>query len=557
MTERNYSPEEIQDLTDRVFLLKESLESGKMKIASHLIEGFQRSYEQIRLDADGKVDPTTVDGRIRSSTLALVAMKQREEAKKAFSLAEIQNIYFDFLFKELGWIFEKMKKEEATPAQAARVFSRDETFVSSMSRALPDFADALREFWLATSDPASYHLQDSNTLKANFAGDLFPAYHENVVSSAGLYVDTIIVPCPVMRIAPLLHFMEPKRVVEFFLKHVLTAMGYRDLAVAEVSPPIVQVVPKSSDIAQSDKAALLNSTELLQCAHANYLFGRTFESTQQLLDFCGELKSIDQVMAELKGKDRLLFDAEDARDPRLQLAGAMKNQLELPPGLDPANAGHHVFMSCVGRMPQAFDAQQNAIRLGSTPLINAETSWLYYTWLLQYQSDGKHSDKGDETMHIVRAMQSERSKNLEWLGNVPTETILSIRRQGLALDVREILGKGVSDLISINPHNFHRSADQVVANLEAAFKVHQQQLSEAKLKKLKLFGIDVMSCLTVGGIAVAAAFTSNPTLGAVSGLLGIAGLPSLRDISTKLKAVVEEDRARQQSPTGLLFKHLP
>ena len=143
----------------------------------------------------------------------------------------------------------------------------------------------------------------------------------------------------------------------------------------------------------------------------------------------------------------------------------MKHQLELPAGLDPANAGHHVFMSCVGRIPQAFDAQQNAIRLGSTPLITAETSWLYYTWLMEYQSDENRADKGDETMHIVRALQSEGSKNLEWLGNVPTEAILNIRRQGLASEVRGILGKGVSDLISINPHNFHRSADQVVANL--------------------------------------------------------------------------------------------
>ena len=303
MTERNYSSEEIQDLTDRVFLLKENLESGRLKIAPHLIDGFRKSYQEIRLSADGKVDPATVDGRIRSLTLAGVAMRQRDEAKKACSLNEIQNLYFDFLFKQLGWIFEKMKKEGATPAQAARVFSQDETFVSSMSLALPDFANALREFWCAASEPASYHLQDSDTLKANFAGDLFPPYHENVVSSAGLYVDTIIVPCPVMRIAPLMHFMDPKRVVEFFLKHVLTAMGYRDLAIADVYPPIVQVVPKDSDIAEGYKDALPGRTELLQCAHANYLFGRTFESSEQLLDFCGALRSVDQVMAELKGKD--------------------------------------------------------------------------------------------------------------------------------------------------------------------------------------------------------------------------------------------------------------
>ena len=483
-------------------------------------------------------------------------MKQREEEKNSVSLSEIQGIYFDFLFKQLGWLYKQMKEAKANPAQVARGITRDASFVAKMWESIPDFVETLREFWAATTVPASYHLQDSSTLKATFAGDLFPAHFENVVSSAGLYVDTIIVPCPAMRVAPLLHFMERQKVVELFIKHVLTAMTYRELAVADVSPPIVLVVPNSSDTDQNLGQALIADTELLQCAHARYLFEREFKSTEELLDFCTSLVSVDQVIAELKGTDRLVFEAKDDRDPKLQLSGSMERQLTLPPGLDPTIAGHHVFMSCVGRMPQAFAAQRNALNFGSTPLINAETSWLYYTWLLQYQSNQEPRHESGQSMHIIRALTSEADKNLEWLGNVPPNTILEIRKQGLAEDVRAILGKGVSDLIGINRNNFYRTADQVVGNLESAFKAHQRQLADAKLKKLKLFGIDVMSCVAVGGIAVAAAITSEPTLGAASGLLGIAGLPSLKDIKSKLKDIVEEDRIRKTSPTGLLFKHL-
>ena len=44
MTERSYTEEEAQDLTDRVFLLKEKLEAGKMYFAPHLVDDFRRSF---------------------------------------------------------------------------------------------------------------------------------------------------------------------------------------------------------------------------------------------------------------------------------------------------------------------------------------------------------------------------------------------------------------------------------------------------------------------------------------------------------------------------------
>lgn len=82
MNARAYTEEEIQDLTDRVFLLRQQLEAGKIHFAAHLVEDFHRSYESIKLRPDGLVDPTTVDGRIRAATLAVRVMKQRDEAKK-------------------------------------------------------------------------------------------------------------------------------------------------------------------------------------------------------------------------------------------------------------------------------------------------------------------------------------------------------------------------------------------------------------------------------------------------------------------------------------------
>lgn len=557
MSSRTYTEEEVQDLTDRVFLLKEQLEAGKVHFANQeLADGFRRSYEAIRLRPDGKVDPTSLDGRIRAMTLAMMAMRQREDAKKSLSLAKIQEEYFAFLFREFGWLYEQMKKAEVTPSAAAEITSRHDDMMQGLMEALPDMVDAVREFWSAVGETAGYHLQDSRQLKAVFAGDIFPAHWENAVSTAGLYVDTIILPCPITRLGTLLKAAPSKELVKLVIKHVLTAMTYRDIALADVDPPIAMIVPNSDDADEEDRKSLILRATPAICAHAKYLFDRTFESVEELQEFCIHLKTVDSVMKELKRPDRLIFDTEWGKDPVEQLSRSLRENSHFP-GMNEVNAGLHVFASNIGRMPQAFGAQQAANHFGGSPYINAETSWLHFTWLLEYQGAPSHDDLNiRHSMHVVRALVSEADNNLQWLGNVPPETVLEIRKRGLANELRELLGQGVSNLININRDNYFRTADQVVENLDAAFRKHQQELTEARQKKLKLYGIDVGACAATGAVAVAAALTGNVTLGAISGVLGVAGLPNLRDIKTKFQQISAEDKARRESPTGLLFRHV-
>jgi hypothetical protein len=557
MSSRSYTEEEVQDLTDRVFLLKQQLEAGKLRFANQeLADGFRRSYEAIRLRPDGKVDPTSLDGRIRASTLALIAMKQREDAKKSLSLAQVQEEYFAFLFREFGWLYDQMKEAKVTPSAAAEVTSRHDDMMQSLSEALPEMVDAVREFWSSVGEAAGYHLQDSRNLKAVFAGDIFPAHWENAVSTAGLYVDTIILPCPISRLGTILKAAPSKHVVKLVIKHVLTAMTYRDIALADVAPPIAMIVPNPDDTDDEDRKGLIHRATPAICAHAKYLFDRTFESVEEFQEFCVHLKTVDQVMKEMKRPNRLIFDTEWGNDPVQQLSMSLKENSHFP-GMDKPHAGFHVFASSIGRMPQAMGAQQAAHHFGGSPFINAETSWLHFTWLLEYQgARGEDELTNRHSMHVVRALASEAHNNLEWLGNVPPETVLEIRKRGLAEELRDLLGHGVSNLIGINPDNYFRTADQVVDNLDSAFRKHRQALVDARKKKLKLYGIDVAACAVTGTVAVAAALTSSVTLGALSGALGVAGLPNLKDIKTKFKQILAEDKARRESPTGLLFRHV-
>lgn len=557
MAHRTLTEEEIRDLTDGVFLLRDQVESGHIHFADHLISDFQKSYDAIKLNADGMVDPSTVDGRIRAALLAIRSMGQREELKKAISLFDIQNAYFEILFGNLGWLYRKMEKERLAPAQVAWAVSRDSKFLKNFRSVFPEFSAHLKEFWQKVGVAGSFHVQDGQQLKATFAGDLFPHHSENAVSTAGLYLDTIVLPCPVMRIAPLFDVMPDSEVAALFVKHTLTAMSYREVATTDITPPIALILPSGDETDKDQRNQLLVRAKPACLKHATHLFGRHFESMEHFAEFCNSLVSVDQVMAELKGPDRLLFDSKWDRDARTQLTKAMATHTANIEGFRASIAGVHVYGMCLGRLPQALGALENASQYSGVPLINAETSWSYYQWLLEYNSIGSSSEGENRTgMHVARALTSQSETNLDWLGKVPPTTVIEIRRNGLANELRAILSNGVSDLIALRPENYHRTADQVVANLDAAFLKHKQALRNARDKKLKLYGFDVGSFVVTGAIAVTAAITSNPALGAVSGLLGISGLPNLKDLKTRFQLLSDEERARKLTPAGLLFKHL-
>lgn len=557
MGEREFTEEEIQDLTDRVFLLQQQLDEEKIHFAAHLVDDFRRSYEAIRLRSDGLVDPVTVDGRIRAATLAIRHFRYRQDAKSSISIGDIQEAYFTLLYRELGWLMDHMIEKGVTPHQVSLAVIKDSKLVKQICQGLPELANDLKEFWDTVGDPGAFHLQDGDQLKATFSGDLFPAHWENAVSTAGLYVDTIVLPCPVMRIAPLIGLYPEEEITRLFVKHVLTAMTYREVATAGLTPPVALILPHPDDLRRGEHKGLISRAEPAILKHGAYLFGREFTALDEFREFCESLRTIDQVVVELKGPDRILFDSEWGRSPEAQLGRVMSEPYPNLPGFDPAIAGNHVFGASLGRMPQALGAQENATHFGGTPLINAETSWRYYTWFLEYESIKSIRDvRATKSAHVSRALVSEANQNLSWLGNVPPATVLEIRRNGQTEELRRILSAGIDELVALKPDNYYRTADKVVENLNRAFEEHQRKLLEARDKKLKLYGIDVGSFVATGAIAITAALTANPALGAVSGLLGISGLPNLKDIKSKFKEQAEEDRARKSSPTGLLFRHI-
>jgi hypothetical protein len=536
------------DLQYRLELLKEQIEAGKLKVAPHLTDGVRASLAAVKYGPDGKIDLATVDGRVRSLALMVAHFKQREDVKDAASLRHVQAAYFQSIENNFGDLFRDMQEAGASPHQYAAVLSSDDENVEYLYPVISEFMGALTEFWTDASEVVSYHLQDLSAVKGVFGGDLFPV--ENIASTCGLYLDTIVLTDPFMNSRGLFTRWENREAVRYFVKNAMNVLSYKELALADVDPPIIAILPFESSFNKehSDTIAEWARTDAL--IHAGKLFGREFSSMQELVEFCEKLDTPEMAVRELVDPSRLLFDVDWTDSTEKQIDRALK---EFGTISGANNAGSLIAAQCFGRMMQATDLLVKSRSLGGTPLIEAPTSWRYFNWKLEY--DAPVSDD-NLPLHILEGLQWAGKNEVQWLGNIPPQALIEMRQQGAVEEIRSVLTAGVEQVEETDATNFISVGRKIVENINDAFARHQEAIDEVKRKNLRFWGHDIGTWIVTGAIEVGAAVAGTPLFGLASFAASqVTDAPKLKDLPKRFKELEKERSEAQKSPLGLFFKH--
>lgn len=539
-----------EELRRRLEILRNYLESDKIVIAQHLANDFESSLLAVKTGADGQIDLSTVDGRVRSIAMTVAMMKDRDDTKSAVTLVDIQEAYFRRVTAMFQQAHSLMLEYDADPHSFSSAMSRDTEHVEQNHPLIEPFVSELREFWQVMADPARFHLQDLNALKGIFGGDLFPSYERNIASSTGVYLDTIVLTDPFMNSQPLFPLWSKAEAVRMFLKHGLQLMNYRDLAVAELNPPIIAIMPFDSAHDNSYRDALFSSAGGKALRHAEIIFRKKFYETDELREFLLEFKDIEHFVSSLADPSRLLFDTEWRGDKASQIKRALQESALI----SGEHVGRMVFNQCFGRMSQATDLLWKSQSLGGIPLVDAPTSWKYFNWSLEYIA--QFDVNKNTPLYVSRGMLRLAESEMQWIGNIPNDALIEIRKEGALEEIRSIISKGVDEVAALNPDNFFRSADKIYDNLETAFADHQSKIDALRAKKWKFATSDIGSWVVSGAVEVASAILGTPTLGLASVAVSqLTDAPKIKDIPKAMRDLKAEGEAITKSATGLLFKY--
>lgn len=554
------NPEEQQENNERVkrrvLILKQMLEEGTFKIqrGSQIAE----SLAKARYDANGEPDLVTIDGVIRSAALLAEHMKHRSDVKNEISLHEIQAKYFEILEANFGPFYQRMIDDNVNPEIVARTIAYGDREITIFDNSLNTLLEILIEFWNILAEPAFYHLEDDlDSIKAVFGGDMFPSYAENIASKCGIYTDTIILPCPFIRCRFLFERWNKQERVYYLIKHVLNVLQYKDLALADLDAPIVAVLPDKEMIDDDDFKYINEIAGKDSLYHAQKLFGREFSSLDDLFEFASSLNTVDKVVSEIKDGSKVLFDVD--------MEGTLKEQIESQIDgmsarlLGVKNPGVIVASTGMGRMATANELLIKAHRLRGIPLIDAPTSWEYFKWKLQYDSERKYKGEDVTDLHIVKGLNHLSETDFKWIGKIPPEGLIELRKSGAINEIRSILSQEINDLAIENEHDFKSTSHKVFNNINRAFAEHEKSIKELQAKKWKIAGRDLGSFLVKGTIEFTAACIGQPLWGV--GALAfdqVSDAPKLKDLPKtvkKIKEINEEKSDIKKSPVGLMFKY--
>ena len=540
----------------RVLILQQLLKDGQIQIPYN--SDVEKSILACRYDSTGEPDLSTVDGIVRSLALMAEDIDYRKKSKAIISLTEIQKRYFSYIEDNFFFFYQKMIELNITPHQAAFRIAYGKHSTDHIQEKIELFVNDIVDFWELHSEPAYIHIEDNyNSIKAIFGGDLFPSYSENIASKCGIYVDTIILPCPFIRSKNLFHKWNKKEQVYYLIKHALNILQYKLLATAETDFPIVAILPDKEMLPKHDQELIMKLGNDDALFHANKIFKHKFKNLEELFDFASHLNTIDKVISEIEDEQRVLFNT----DYKIPLKKQIEEEIKGQSGqlLKTRHPGKVVAALGLGRMNVCNELLVKSTKLGGIPLIDAPTSWEYFKWKMEYDAERTYPTKDYQSLHIGKGLTQLADTPLQWIGKIPPEGIIELHKNGALNEIRSIISEGINDIVQSDALNFTSTSNKVFSNLNAAFIQHQKNIKTLRNKKWKIAGKDIGSWLVMGSIEVASACIGTPIYGLSTVVLNqLFDAPKLKDLPKSIVKIKETDKERQllkKSPIGLIFKY--
>ena len=478
------------------------------------------------------------------------------------SLQDIQAAYFDGLEQLFGGPFSEMKEHNADCAEIAADLASRANIIKAFQADSEEFFGNLIDFWDRYRDTVDRKIMELTSLKAVFGGDLSPSYTHNIAASTGLYMDTIVIPDPVLRIADFRSYLKPKDLLYLTAKHALNALTYRELALADVQPPIVVIIsdPLAADPVRVDHLKRLADGDLR--AHLGKVFGRSFDSEDELSVFLAQFSSLEEVAVAVRDSSRVLFDLDwpdnvvEQTKRHLSSTGSRfrEDKRALFEGRQP---GVLIADLLRGRLMQTNDIVGSSQRLEGTPIVDAPTSWQYLLWKYEYDIARSGTEPTSSTnLLVARALQgASEDDRLRVLRTTP-EVLISLRRNGVLEELREMLRTGIRGITLASPSDLEYVTDAIAANIESAMLDHQRKLDALVSSGIRWYGLEVAPLVVSASISILGAATGNIPLSTIGAVTNALGLATVKDAVKHAKSMASEYKSLRRSAAGILFRNL-
>lgn len=377
---------------------------------------------------------------------------------------------------------------------------------------------------------------------------------------SGLYLDTQLIPDPVY---PFLAGNLSLNAMHLQLAHVLYfVLQLAPLANARLPVPAVVVFPSFEEPLEENDPYTKAGLERMLLQLAAPLCEGTIGTVGELLDYAAKKpdKYLPAVMAAQ------LFVPQGHAPGEFKDAGAalrahvsdmkgMRSSQTLE-ALKRVPIGVAVTISVLERLRPQFHLLENAYELNAQPMMALPVQWHYFGLCAEASARDLVNKQvlSEANFFTLRALQDE---SVSWLGNIPIEGLVELRRNMEVANFREELKKVTSQLAAAGPLELNDVVKEVNHGLASLVQRHAKAMEEVRAKySPKVAGFASAAVVgAVGGLglsflpALAVAAGVAAPVGAALGALGGGALGAVRELTG---AAVERRHLARHSLVGIL-----
>lgn len=332
-------------------------------------------------------------------------------------------------------------------------------------------------------------------------------FHEsqlNSVSTSILYSDTVFVPDPVMP------WLERERTEEKFrhvslIQNIHTLLHIKPLIDADFQNPAVLVFPSmEKTLEDKDKHTKDGISHLIGCVLSVYL-DEKLETLEEVFDYSNRnpekfLSTVDKnhlFVAPGGPVDEPLVDALQRYQAEME-TWRSEEFLEI---LARIPEHQRVFNGICERLAPQYHLLENAEELGCHPLMCLDQHAHYYK-IVATANNARLEKAGlinPKTNALIEALASQR---LDWLGDIPIDTLIRLREDNENIGFRKRLQDAVGRLHESVLTDIDKVAAEVCHEIAIAIAEHEKQQRNIMEKYRRIHGQTAVMAIAAAGVGL-------------------------------------------------------
>ncbi len=421
-------------------------------------------------------------------------------------LTDIQKSYFSLLkdcFKEqYSKVLEANGDVEAGILNWATGKYEDD-IVYITKRRLED----IRNFWEINLGGLNDALVSSELLPVYSISR--PMFSKNQIISSGLYCDLFI--CHDDSVSGLANYenLPKSKLVTLsinLLRDLMDLISLESVFIPDATSPLAITCPGERDLNEQIQLQIIDRGKVLTVAFTNDLLGTSFTTWEEVIENTKTIIGSGAIRKSLRNPDLLPAPFSEPKNISERLSQCFERLRALQSQSQSNVPDKPIMSDLLTNFLSEFSVMESQIHgsleTDSAPLLPRYT-WDLYKWRISKGNMDNSKLLGWEEKYTTAVVTSFQHENLDWLSNIPLDSLVELRRMGFLEEFRQRIRSARKRLTLKEGVNFETISNEIQKEIELAIAEHQESVHALEREAQELVGRETTKFLGKMWFAIA------------------------------------------------------